>query len=50
MKKVQAELSKYKPSQILIRSSVCCLLHAGFFLDLFFNPKDAGNMFRQNDC
>jgi hypothetical protein len=33
--------------RILDRSS-CYLLHAGFFLGLFLEPEDAGDMFLQN--
>jgi hypothetical protein len=29
-------------------SSTCYLLHAGFLLGLFFDPKDGGNMFLRN--
>jgi hypothetical protein len=25
--------------------SACCLLHAGFFVGLFFDPEDGGDMF-----
>jgi hypothetical protein len=28
--------------------SACYLLHAGFLLDLFFDPKDGGDMFLRN--
>jgi hypothetical protein len=27
-----------------VKSSACCLLHAGFFLRLFFDPEDGGDM------
>jgi hypothetical protein len=30
------------------QSSACYLLHAGFLLGLFFDPKDGGSMFLQN--
>jgi hypothetical protein len=29
-------------------SSSCYLLHSGFFLGLFFNPEDGGDMFLLN--
>jgi hypothetical protein len=31
-------------ASILIKQ-VCCLLHAGFFLGLFVDPEDGGDMF-----
>jgi hypothetical protein len=37
--------SKNKPSK---QSSACYLLHAGFLLDLLFDPEDGGDMFLQN--
>jgi hypothetical protein len=30
------------------KTSACYLLHAGFLLDLFFDPEDGGNMFPRN--
>jgi hypothetical protein len=27
---------------------VCCLLHSGFLLGLFFNPENGGDMLLQN--
>jgi hypothetical protein len=31
-----------------VKSSACCLLHAGFLLGLLFIPEDGSNMFLQN--
>jgi hypothetical protein len=30
--------------------SACCLLHAGFLLDLLFNPEDESEIFLWNTC
>jgi hypothetical protein len=30
------------------KSSAWCLLHTGFFLGLFFDPEDGGNIFLRN--
>jgi hypothetical protein len=37
--------SKNKPSR---KPSAYYLLHAGFFLGLFFDPEDGGDMFLRN--
>jgi hypothetical protein len=37
-----ADISKY--------GSACYLLHAGFFIGLFFDPEDGGYMFLRDVC
>jgi hypothetical protein len=39
------DFAHHQPS--VKESSAWYLLHAGFLLGLFFNPKDAGDMFLQ---
>jgi hypothetical protein len=31
-------------------SSACCLLRAGFLLDILFNPEDGGDVFFRSIC
>jgi hypothetical protein len=31
-----------------LKVNVCCLLHAGFLLDILLNSEDGGGMFPQN--
>jgi hypothetical protein len=38
----------YSSLEVKFASTACCLLHAGFLLDLLFNPKDGGDMFLRN--
>jgi hypothetical protein len=42
------KLAKQKTNMKLVAEPACYLLHAGFLLGIFFNPKDGGDIFLWN--